>query len=270
MYNFDYERPSTLAEAKTALGREEASPLGGGQTLIPTLKQRLAAPSVLVSLAGIEEMRGVSEEGGKVRIGGATTHEAASKGLEGRHVGLSYLASRIGDPAVRARGTIGGSLANDDPSACWPAGILGAGGTIHTDAREIAADDFFLGMFETALDEGEIVTAVTVPPCQHSAYAKMIQPASRFPLTAAFVCRTEGRVAITGASDTGVFRWTEAEEALAADFSEGAVEALDPPAHGMIADLHGSADYRRHLCKVMTKRAVRCIANGEPGMSSAG
>ena len=270
MYNFDYERPSTLAEAKAALGREEASALSGGQTLIPTLKQRLAAPSVLVSLAGIEEMRGVRDEGGAIWIGGATTHETCARELEGRHVGLSYLASRIGDPAVRARGTIGGSLANDDPSACWPAGILGAGGTIHTDARQIAADDFFLGMFETALEEGEIVTAVTVPPCEHSAYAKMIQPASRFPLTAAFVCRTEGRVAITGASDTGVFRWTEAEEALAQDFSEAAIDALEPPRRSMIADLHGSADYRRHLCRVMTKRALRCILNGTPGLSSAG
>ena len=140
MYAFDYERPGSVADAKAALGREEATLLGGGQTLIPTLKQRLAAPSVLVSLAGIEEMKGVRAEGEGLWIGGATTHEVCAAELDGRHVGLSYLASRIGDPAVRARGTIGGSLANDDPSACWPAGILGANGTIHTDRRSIPAD----------------------------------------------------------------------------------------------------------------------------------
>ena len=270
MYNFDYERPSSIEEAKQALSQADASAISGGQTLIPTLKQRLAAPSVLVSLAGIDEMRGITEEGGRIRIGGGTTHGECAEGLQGKHVGLAYLASKIGDPAVRARGTIGGSLANDDPSACWPAGILAANGTIHTDARDIPVDEFFQGMFTTALDEGEIVTAVSVPSCKHSAYAKMIQPASRFPLTASFVCKTEGRVAITGAGDDGVFRWAEAEEALASDFSEGAIEALDPPSNGMISDLHGSADYRRHLCKVMTKRAVRCVQSGEPGMSSAG
>ena len=269
MYAFEIERPASLADARDALAAG-GQPLGGGQTLIPTLKQRLADPGTLVALSGIADMKGVRHEGGTVTLGGGTTHGEASKELESIAPGLAYLASRIGDPAVRSRGTIGGSLANNDPSACWPSAALALGATIVTDRREIGADEFFQGMFTTALDEGEIVTAVRFLVPEKSAYAKMIQPASRFPLTAAFVAKTSdgARVAITGASEGGVFRWTEAEQALSSDFSPDALKGMQPEG-SMISDLHGSADYRRHLCGVMTRRAVKCILEGKPGMSSA-
>ena len=269
MYAFEIERPASLADARDALSAG-GQPLGGGQTLIPTLKQRLADPGTLVALSGIADMKGIRREGDTVTVGGGTTHGEASRELKDIAPGLAYLASRIGDPAVRSRGTIGGSLANNDPSACWPSAALGLGATIVTDRREIAADEYFQGMFTTALDEGEIVTAVRFPIPEKSAYAKMIQPASRFPLTAAFVAQTSdgARVAITGASESGVFRWAEAEQALSSNFTADAVKSIKPEG-SMISDLHGSAEYRRHLCSVMTRRAVQCVLDGKPGMSSA-
>lgn len=261
MYNFDVEMPSTIADAVTALARDEAQPLSGGQTLIPTLKARLAAPSVLVSLHGIAEMKGVSAQDGTVTIGGATTHATVAGEVADAYPALASLAGRIGDPAVRNRGTIGGSVANNDPSACYPAGVLASNGTVVTNTREIAADDYFLGMFETALEEGEIVTAVKfkIPEAAH--YEKHLQPASRFPLVAVFVAKfADGvRVAVTGASENGVFRWTEAETALSADFSVEAVAGLKADGASMISDLHGSGTYRAHLVGVMTKRAVAAI-----------
>lgn len=262
MYNFEVERPTSVSDAVAALGRDEAQPLSGGQTLIPTLKARLAAPSVLVSLTGIEDMKGVRREGDKLCIGGATTHATVMREAEAHYPGLASLAARIGDPAVRNRGTIGGSLANNDPSACYPAGALGSGATIVTNNREIAADDYFMGMFETALEEDEIVTEVKFPVPDAARYEKFIQPASRFPLVAAFVARfSDGvRVAITGASENGVFRWTEAEEALNGNFAADAVKGLSVSADGMIGDLHGSSAYRAHLVGVMTQRAVASIA----------
>ncbi|MFD0858103.1 FAD binding domain-containing protein [Roseovarius aquimarinus] len=261
MYAFEIERPGSIAEAVAALKTEEAQPLGGGQTLIPTLKQRLAMPSVLVSLAGIPEMRGICmDDKGRMCVGASTTHAevAAAEGFSG----LSSLASHIGDPAVRNRGTIGGSLANNDPSACYPAAALGAGAIIETDRREIAADDYFLGMFETALDEGEIITQVRFALPERSAYAKFEQPASRFALVGAFVAKFEDgvRVAITGASESGVFRWTEAEEALSKNFDASALEGLSASAEGMMGDLHGTPEYRAHLVGVMTRRAVKAAA----------
>lgn len=262
MYNFDVERPSTIADAAKALGQDEAQPLSGGQTLIPTLKARLASPSVLVSLSGISEMKGVClDDDGRVCIGGGTTHATVAKEVASHYPALASLAARIGDPAVRNRGTIGGSLANNDPSACYPAGALGSGATIVTNNREIAADDYFQGMFETALDEGEIVTEVKFPVPQGAHYEKMIQPASRFPLVAAFVAKyADGvRVAITGASNNGVFRWSAAEEALSSNFSPDAVAGLSLDGSDMISDLHGTGAYRAHLCAVMTKRAVAAI-----------
>ena len=269
MYAFEIERPASLADAKDALATG-GQPLGGGQTLIPTLKQRLADPGTLVALSGIGDMKGVRHEGGAVTLGGGTTHGEAARELKDVAPGLSYLASRIGDPAVRSRGTVGGSLANNDPSACWPSAAMALGATIVTDRREIDADEFFQGMFTTALAEGEIITAVRFPVPEASAYAKMIQPASRFPLTAAFVARTGdgARIAITGASENGVFRWTEAEQALSSNFGLDALKGLSPDG-AMISDLHGTADYRRHLCGVMTRRAVQCIIDGKPGQSSA-
>ncbi len=259
MYAFDIERPTTLAEAvKHMAASEENQALGGGQTLIPTLKQRLASPEKLISLTGIDEIRGICEDdAGRICIGAATTHAEVASGATA-YPALAALAGNIGDPAVRNRGTIGGSLANNDPSACYPAAALGSGATIVTDKREIPADDYFEGMFATALQEGEIITEVKFPVPQKAAYMKFEQPASRFALVGVFVAKyADGvRVAVTGASEEGVFRWSEAEAALASDFSAGAVEGLSLSGDGMISDLHGSGDYRAHLVGVMTKRAV--------------
>ena len=259
MYNFDVEIPGTIADAVKAMAREEAQPMSGGQTLIPTLKARLAAPSVLVSLGKIAEMKGVSKSSdGQICIGGGTTHAVVAAETSADYPALAGLAGRIGDPAVRNRGTIGGSLANNDPSACYPAGALASGATIVTNNREIAADDYFQGMFTTALEEGEIVTEVKFPIPQAAHYEKFLQPASRFPLVAAYVAKFSGgvRVAITGASNEGVFRWSEAEAALSANFSDSALEGLAADGSNMINDLHGTGEYRAHLVGIMTKRAV--------------
>ena len=259
MYNFDVETPHSVADAVTALGREDAQAVGGGQTLIPTLKQRLASPSVLVSLSGIAEMKGVCKtDDDQLSVGGATTHATVAREAAAHFPGLSGLASHIGDPAVRNRGTIGGSLANNDPAACYPAAALGTGATIITNDREIAADDFFQGMFTTDLEEGEIITEVRLPIPEISNYQKFLQPASRFALVGVFVAKyADGvRVAVTGASNDGVFRWSEAETALSANFGPPAVDGLTVSDHDMITDLHGTAAYRAHLVGVMTKRAV--------------
>ncbi|WP_316013257.1 xanthine dehydrogenase family protein subunit M [Roseobacter sp. HKCCA0434] len=258
MYAFDIERPRTLADAQSALGREDAQPLSGGQTLIPSLKARLAMPSTLVSLTGIEELKGIAQEGDYLRIGGGTTHGEIAEGTASSFPGLSGQASKIGDPAVRNRGTIGGSVANNDPAACYPSMLMATQGTVLTDRREIAANDFFQGMFTTALEEGEIVTGVRVPIPQASNYQKFEQPASRFPLVGVFVARYADRVGVgvTGASNGGVFRWVEAESALGSTFSADAVEGLRVDASDLISDLHGSPDYRAHLVKVLTQRAV--------------
>ncbi len=259
MYEFEFSKPGTIAEAAAALAEEGAQALGGGQTLLPTMKQRLAAPEVLVSLGGIAEMRGVClSDAGEVCIGGATTHAEVAREAAGPFPALAALAGRIGDPAVRNRGTIGGSLANNDTSACYPAAVLGTGARVFTNAREIAADDFFEGMFATALDEGEIITEVRFPVPEVAAYEKFVQPASRFALVGVFVARfADGvRVAVTGASSDGVFRWAEAEDALSAAFEPGALDGLAPSDGDMISDIHGAGDYRAHLVKVMTGRAV--------------
>jgi carbon-monoxide dehydrogenase medium subunit len=257
MYEFEFNQPSTIADAIAALKAEDAQALGGGQTLLPTMKQRLASPSTLVSLNGIGEMKGVSGDGGSVSIGGATTHADVAAGA-GAYPALADLAGHIGDPAVRNRGTIGGSLANNDPSADYPAAALGSGATIVTNAREIAADDFFQGMFTTALDEGEIITGVRFPVPEAANYQKFVQPASRFALVGVFVSRGAGgvRVAVTGASEEGVFRWSEAEQALGKEFRGDALTGLSINPMNMIGDMHGSKEYRAHLVGVLTKRAV--------------
>ena len=262
MYAFEIQRPKSVAEAVQALSGGEAQALGGGQTLIPALKQRLADPGTLVALSGIAELQYVRMEGERLCIGGGTTHAQVADAAAAHYPGLASLAARIGDPAVRNRGTIGGSLANNDPSACYPAGALGSGATVVTNTREIAADDYFRGMFETALDEGEIITELRFPVPQAARYEKFIQPASRFALVGVFVARfADGvRVAVTGASESGVFRWTEAEQALSGNFSPEAVRGLSVPAEGMIGDLHGSSDYRAHLVAVITRRAVAAAA----------
>ena len=241
-----------------ALAAEEAQALGGGQTLIPTLKQRLASPGTLVSLTGIAGMKGVAMRGGKLCIGGGTPHSVVMREARAHYPALAEMASWIGDPAVRNRGTIGGSLANNDPSACYPSAALASGATIVTNAREIAADDFFQGMFTTALETGEIITEVRFPVPERANYQKFRQPASRFALVGVFIAKfPDGvRVAVTGASESGVFRWTEAEAALSADFRADAIQGLKASADGMIGDLHGTPEYRAHLIGVLTGRAV--------------
>lgn len=258
MYNFEFTRPKTVEEAATAMAAEGAQALGGGQTLLPTMKQRLASPEVLVSLTDVAGMVGVSASGGTLTIGGATTHAQVAAEAADSYPGLAALAANIGDPAVRNRGTIGGSLANNDPAACYPAGALASGATITTNKRDIAADDYFHGMFETALDEDEIITAVSFPIPQKANYQKFDQPASRFALVGVFVAKTADgvRVAVTGASNGGVFRWAEAEAALNSDFSASALEGMSGNPDDMISDLHGTAAYRAHLVGVLTRRAV--------------
>jgi carbon-monoxide dehydrogenase medium subunit len=258
MIDFDFVKPSTVADAVKALAADGAQALSGGQTLTPTMKQRLATPSVLVSLNGIAEMKGVKSAGGTVTVGAATTHATVAREVAAAYPALAALAGGIGDMAVRNRGTIGGSLANNDPAACYPSAVLGSGATVMTNKRSIAADDFFQGMFTTALEEGEIITSVSFPVPQKAAYVKFNQPASRFALTGVFVAKYAGgvRVAVTGASNNGVFRWTEAEAALAGNFSAAAIAGLAVSAKDMIADLHGTAAYRANLVKVLTGRAV--------------
>ncbi|UWQ23466.1 FAD binding domain-containing protein [Leisingera aquaemixtae] len=262
MYEFEFEKPATVAEAAAALADEDAQALGGGQTLIPTLKQRLAMPSKLVSLTGIAQLKELSDNGGMLTIGGAVTHAEAAEAAAGPYPALADLASHIGDPAVRNRGTIGGSLANNDPAACYPAAALGSGATIVTSRREVTADDYFRGLFETALEEGEIITAVRFPVPQKANYQKFEQPASRFALVGVFVAKYAAgvRVAVTGASEEGVFRWREAEAALDASFAPDALDGLSLDAGGMIGDLHGTKEYRAHLAAVMTRRAVAAAA----------
>ena len=258
MHNFDFAKPSTIADAVKALAADGAQALSGGQTLIPTMKQRLAAPSLLVSLTGIKEMQGVCMGDGGLHIGAATPHAVVAKEAKAHYPALAALAAGIGDPAVRSRGTIGGSVANNDPAACYPSAVLASGATIVTNTRKIAADDYFQGLFTTALEDGEFITEVVFPIPQKAAYVKFNQPASRFALTGVFVAKHPNgvRVGVTGAGNDGVFRWKEAEAALSANFSAAALSGLTVDAGGMNADLHGSAAYRANLVKVLTGRAV--------------
>lgn len=257
MYDFALQRPQSLNEAIEALSAEGAEALAGGQTLIPTLKNRLASPDVLVSIGGISELQGVSETDGTVSIKAGTTHGVVAATVES-YPALASLAGNIGDPAVRNRGTIGGSLANNDPSACYPAAALASNASITTNKRTISASDFFMGLFETSLDEGELITQVDFPVPDAANYQKFDQPASRFALVGVFVAKygNDVRVAVTGASEDGVFRWSEAESALASNFSSSAIDGLEVDSEGMIEDIHGSKSYRANLVKVMTKRAV--------------
>ena len=258
MHNFEFVKPSSIAEATKALASDGAQALSGGQTLLPTMKQRLAAPEVLVSLTGIAEMQGVCMGEGGLHVGAATPHAVVAKEAASSYPALAALAGGIGDPAVRNRGTIGGSIANNDPAACYPSAVLASGATVVTNKRKIAADDYFQGLFTTALEEGEFITSVIFPVPQKGAYVKFNQPASRFALTGVFVAKHANgvRVAVTGASNEGVFRWTEAETVLSADFSASAISGLQVDASNMISDLHGSAAYRANLVKVLTGRAV--------------
>lgn len=260
MYDFDYRRPATLPEAAALLSQDEdARALAGGQTLIPTLKQRLAQPTILVDLSAIPALRAITAEDGGLRIGAMATHAAVAGSAVVRAVlpGLADLAAHIGDPQVRNRGTIGGSVANADPAADYPAALLALDAVIRTDRRDVAAGDFFTGLFETALAPGEIVTSIRFDAAEHARYAKAPHPASRYALAGVFVARRGGqvRVAVTGVADR-VFRWAGAEAALSADFSAAALSGLTLPADGLNADMHASAEYRAHLAGVLARRAV--------------
>ena len=261
MYDFNFIRPTTLDEAIAALADDDAQLLAGGQTLIPTMKARLAAPATLVSLAGIPELAGVRHTDNALTIGATTTHATVARNAASIFPALAALAGGVGDPAVRNRGTIGGSLANNDPSACYPAAALGSDATIITTAREIPAEDFFDGLFGTVLEDDEIMISLRFRIPDTAAYAKMPQPASRFAMAGAFVARfgASVRVAITGAGEDGVFRWTEAEKALESEFTPEALKDVTLKADGIIGDIHAAPDYRAHLVGVMTRRAVATI-----------
>ncbi len=267
MNEFEFLRPASLEEARAALADEGAELLAGGQTLIATMKQGLAAPDRLVSLAGIAGLDRIAREGDRLKIGATATHAQLARATAGDFPALAALAAQIGDPAVRNLGTIGGSLANNDPSADYPAAALATGATIHTDSRSIGADEYFRGMFETALEEGEIITEIEFPIPRAASYVKFRQPASRFALVGVFVARNADgvRVAITGASEEGVFRWGEAEKALAQSFSAEALHGLSLPAEGMIGDIHASPEYRAHLAGVLARRAADQAAQAAPG-----
>ena len=260
MYDFSYHRPGSLAEAAASLGSaDEGKLLAGGQTLIPTLKQRLASPTDLVDLAGLAELKGIAEEGDAIVVGATTTHAkvASDPTVQARIPALAALAEGIGDPQVRNKGTLGGSIANADPAADYPAALVGLGATVRTDKREIAADDFFTGLFETALADDEIVTAVAFPIPERAGYAKFPNPASRYAIVGVMASQgSQGtRVAVTGAGPS-VFRVAAMEEALAGNFSAAALEGIAVPAEGLNADIHAGADYRAHLVGVMARRAV--------------
>ena len=260
MYRFEYHKATSLEDAASKRSTaDDATYLAGGMTLIPTLKQRLASHSDLIDLAGIDGLAGISVDGAVVTIGAMTCHAevAASAALRDAIPALADLAGLIADPAVRNRGTIGGSLANSDPAADYPAAVLGLGATIVTDKHEIAADDYFLDLFETALEEGEIITAIKFPVPKRAAYEKFPNPASRYAIVGVFVAETEGgvRVAVTGAGPCA-FRVSDMEAALAGNFAPDAVAGITVSADDLNQDLHASAAYRASLVTTMAKRAV--------------
>ena len=261
MYDFSYHKPSSVADAVKLLSADpEARPVSGGMTLLPALKLRLSKPTALVDLSGIAELRGVKRDGNTIVIGALTKHYevATNAAVTAAIPALAWMASTIGDTQVRNRGTMGGSVANNDPSADYPAALLALGATIQTDRRKISADDFFQGMFATALDAGEIVTAIHIPVPEKAGYAKMKNPASRYSMAGVFVAKGPAgvRVAVNGAGANGAFRATEMEKALAANWSADAVAGVKMDAGMMNGDIHGSAEYRAHLVTVMAKRAV--------------
>jgi carbon-monoxide dehydrogenase medium subunit len=259
MYSVTYHRPKSLSEA-AGLAGDDAKYLSGGMTLIPAMKTRLAAPTSVVDLTHIAELKGITVSGRSVTIGAATIHAdvATNAALKAVCPALCHLASHIGDPHVRHRGTIGGSISNNDPAADYPSAMLALEATIVTNKREIKAADFFTGLFETALEDGEIVTAVKFTAPAKAGYAKFANPASRYAMTGVFVAQGDGgvRVAVTGAGDSGVFRSSEIEKALSGNFSAGALDGVTVPAANLMSDIHASADYRANLIVVMAKRAV--------------
>ena len=264
MYSFEYVKARSLKEVSAFLkANPEARPLAGGMTLIPTLKARLAQPSHLVDLGGLTELRGIEQKGSALVIGAGTRHNDVMRSEVVRKAipALAELAGRIGDPAVRNLGTLGGSVANNDPAADYPAAVLGLGATIVTDRREIAADDYFQGMFATALESDELVLRISCPVPRRAAYEKFAHPASGYAMTGVFVAETADgvRVAVTGAGP-GVFRWKEAEAALTKQMSADAVAGLRMKPDDLNEDIHGSREYRANLVNVLTKRAAARVA----------
>ncbi|HEY3910554.1 MAG TPA: xanthine dehydrogenase family protein subunit M [Stellaceae bacterium] len=260
MYEFEYHKPASLDEIASLLGaNEDAKLVAGGMTLIPTLKQRLARPSDLVDLAAIPSLRGITDAGDAIVIGAMTRHGEVHNSLVVKQgiPALAAMAGMIGDPAVRNRGTIGGSIANNDPAADYPAALVALGATVHTTKRELPAEQFFTGMFETALAPDEIVTSVRFPKPQAANYQKFRNPASRYAIVGVFVARTGSgvRVAVTGAGPS-VFRVPEMEAALARSFTPDAIKDIAIPDDNLNSDIHASAEYRAHLVGVMARRAV--------------
>jgi carbon-monoxide dehydrogenase medium subunit len=261
MYPFSYHKPASVADASGLAGSaEDPKFLAGGMTLLPTMKQRLASPANLIDLGAVKELKGIEVSGNTVTIGAMTRHvdvytsDAVAKAIPA----LAELAGMIGDPAVRNRGTIGGSIANNDPAADYPAAALALGATIHTDKRAIKAEDFFTGLFETALEEGEVVTKISFPVPKKAAYEKFRNPASRYAIVGVFVADTDAgiRVTVTGSGSSGVFRATEIEAALTKSFTPEAAGAVKMSPAGLNSDIHADAEYRAHLISVMAKRAV--------------
>jgi aerobic carbon-monoxide dehydrogenase medium subunit len=261
MYEFTYHRPTTVRQAANLLAKDpEAKLLAGGHSLLPVMKLRLAKPSALVDIGRIEGLSGIERKGRSIVIGALARHvEVANSPVvkEALPV-LAELAGAIGDPAVRHRGTLGGSLANNDPNADYPAAVLGLGATIITSKRRIAADEFFKGLFETALQPDEIITKVSFPLAKKAAYQKFKHPASGFALVGVFVSKrgSDIRVAVTGAGSNGVLRVNSFEEALKKRFAPKSIEGMSVPADGMNSDIHGSAEYRAHLVGVLARRAL--------------
>jgi aerobic carbon-monoxide dehydrogenase medium subunit len=259
MYAFEYQRAKSVADAAAALAKSGGKALAGGQSLVGAMKLRLANPGTVVDLGGIAELKGIKKDGDAIVIGAMTTHAevAASAVVKQAIPALAAMAEGIGDRQVRNRGTLGGALANNDPAADYPAAVLGLGATVHTNKRKIAADDFFKGMYETALAADELITAVSFPIPKKAAYMKFPQPASRFALVGVLVAQTASgvRVAVTGAA-SHVHRATAIETALAKNFTADAAKAVKIPADHLNSDLHGSAEYRAHLVAVMAARAV--------------
>jgi len=261
MYAFKYHRPASLRKAVSLVAKhEDAKLLAGGHTLLPTMKNRLASPGHIVDLNGLSELAGITRKGRNIIIGALTRHVdvATSAEVIAALPGLAALAGNIGDPAVRNRGTIGGSVANNDPAADYPAACLALGATIHTNTRKIPAEEFFTGLFSTALEDGEVITKISFPVGGKFAYAKFPNPASRYAMVGVAVSKRGGdvRVAVTGAGSDGVFRWSEGEKALSARFSAKSLDGMAHPAKGLNGDLHASAEYRGHLIGVMARRAA--------------
>jgi aerobic carbon-monoxide dehydrogenase medium subunit len=260
MQAFAYSHPATVADAARAAAQADAKLMSGGQTLLQSMKLGLIAPSAIVDLGQVAELKGIKVDGGKVTIGAGTTHAevAASKAVQQAIPALADLAGHIGDRQVRNRGTIGGSLANNDPAACYPAAVMGLGATIQTNTRTLTAEQFFAGLYTTSLADGEVITSVSFPIPEKAGWQKFKQPASRFSLVGVFVSKGPAgvRVAVTGAGASGVFRASTLEAKLASNWSASALTGATVPAAGLNSDLHGSAEYRAALIPVLAGRAV--------------